>query len=338
MRTIKTVVVVLFVVSVHGITVAEENRSSTESIRKSVARALPYLERDGLSWMKTKKCVSCHRTSFLVWSHLEARRIGVAIDDKKLDDWTTWSLEQMMTKRKQDGQLVASRNLDGVRQMLLARKVDPSMVSQQNEKIYAQFVSLLISGQQKNGSWKPAGQLPFQKRPKPETTEVSTMWAAIALNDESPTPELKATQQKAGNFINAATARRAKSIKETAKSIEWFAVRLLLEHQQGNEKAVLSSYQKLMKLQNADGGWPWLRGGKSDAMATGQVLYVLSRVGRDDSREAIQRAQNYLLKTQRKDGSWAVHGTKAKKQDRPRETANYWGTGWAVIGLARTLN
>lgn len=30
-------------------------------------------------------------------------------------------------------------------------------------------------------------------------------------------------------------------------------------------------------------------------------------------------------------------GTKEGKKDRPEETAEYWGTWWAVVGLLSTL-
>ena len=37
------------------------------------------------------------------------------------------------------------------------------------------------------------------------------------------------------------------------------------------------------------------------------------------------------------DGSWAVKGTKKDKAKKVEPTATYWGTCWAVIGLAETL-
>src|SRR6185295_8421742 len=45
----------------------------------------------------------------------------------------------------------------------------------------AGYVSDIVRDQQADGSWKPGGQLPSQKRPKRETQEVSTMWALLAL-------------------------------------------------------------------------------------------------------------------------------------------------------------
>jgi hypothetical protein len=50
----------------------------------------------------------------------------------------------------------------------------------------------------------------------------------------------------------------------------------------------------------------------------------------------VERAVAFLVKTQREDGSWKVIGTK-KGADGETPTGTYWGTGWAVIGLARSL-
>ncbi|MEX0717906.1 MAG: hypothetical protein WD066_15030, partial [Planctomycetaceae bacterium] len=54
---------------------------------------------------------------------------------------------------------------------------------------------------------------------------------------------------------------------------------------------------------------------------------------------AIRRARAFLSKTQRKDGSWFVPTrNKGKPQGNDDgDVTSYFGTGWAVIGLARTL-
>eukprot|EP00913_Durusdinium_trenchii_P022845 g21449.t1 len=303
---------------------AGEPAPETAEIRERIARALPYLEKGGISWMKKRKCVSCHRVSFLVWSHREAKRVGVSVDGKKIEEWTNWSLKKLLEKRKEDADLVGSRNLDGLRQMILARDPIAAKPDKQRAAAYVKFTEMMVAGQRKNGSWKAAGQLPFQKRPKPETDAVSTMWAVAALAEIEQTENVKSAAKRAAAFLKSA---------KPGKSVEWFAVRLLAAIVQEDSSKTKMHRDALLRLQNPDGGWPWLLGGKSDAMATGQVLYVLSRDADRASAGPIRRAQSFLLKSQRKDGSWAVHGTKAKKQKQPQETSNYWGTAWAVIGV-----
>ncbi|MCA9020956.1 MAG: hypothetical protein KDA74_12490, partial [Planctomycetaceae bacterium] len=72
-------------------------------------------------------------------------------------------------------------------------------------------------------------------------------------------------------------------------------------------------------------------------LGTGMALYALLEAGVDRQDATVKRAQQFLVSTQRPDGSWPVKGTKEKKKANVEETAVYWGTCWAVIGLVESL-
>jgi hypothetical protein len=260
------------------------------------------------------------------WAFGAAARRGIEIDRDKLDGWREWSLESSLKKRDKTDELVGARNLDGLSQLLLGREKQPNGDEQ---KSYAQCVDLIIAGQNADGSWKAHGQLPGQKRPGAETMQVSTMWNALALGSWEKLPEK--AQQARGRAL--AWLKSAKP----GKSTEWFAARLLLFHQTGKTAEQEQAVAKLRGLQNKDGGWSWLIGDESDAFATGMSLYALRTAGVAADDAAVGRGVRFLLDTQRGDGSWAVKGTKEKKKGSVQETAVYWGTAWAVIGLAQTL-
>lgn len=82
-----------------GLAHAQDNLTEAAKTRKAVERGLPFLEKEGVAWMKEKGCASCHHVPFLLWSHNEARTRGVAVDDKKLADWTDWSWQFSQTRR-----------------------------------------------------------------------------------------------------------------------------------------------------------------------------------------------------------------------------------------------
>jgi len=97
--------------------------------------------------------------------------------------------------------------------------------------------------------------------------------------------------------------------------------------------------QQIRSVQNKDGGWGQVKNAKSDAYATGQALYALAEAGVKPSDEALGRARDYLSKTQRQDGSWAMtsraimgNGKVATKF----EPIIHAGSAWAVIGLVRS--
>ncbi len=296
------------------------------SLKHAVEQSLPYLERAGVGWMDERKCISCHRVAFLSWTFNEARRKGIPVDNSKLQSWLERSVESSLKSPAEGKPLDAATNLDGVAQMVLGHPASaPAALSAETR---ATFVKLILAGQQPDGSWKPAGQLPRQKRPAEETTQVSTMWLSLALGAVDDLPEVTAARQRAAQRLETAIE---------PKSTEWYVARLLLSVRDRSATEVEERTASLKAQQNADGGWGWLVGDTSDALGTGMALYALALAGTPADDAAVRRAQQFLVSTQQPDGSWAVRGTKAAKKDRIEETATYWGTAWAALGLLQTL-
>jgi squalene cyclase len=99
---------------------------------------------------------------------------------------------------------------------------------------------------------------------------------------------------------------------------------------------------ELLALQRADGGWsqtvPDLR---SDAFATGQTLYALSVAGLTAGRPEIRRGIDFLVATQKPDGSWPM--TSRSTPDGSPGGATLLtpitcaASSWATLGLARLV-
>jgi len=79
---------------------AEDRLPTTAEVRSAAERALPYLEREGLAWIKARNCSSCHTSTFNLWAHQEARRKGLPVDEVKLAEWTAWVKGE--TRRRRD--------------------------------------------------------------------------------------------------------------------------------------------------------------------------------------------------------------------------------------------
>lgn len=106
----------------------------------------------------------------------------------------------------------------------------------------------------------------------------------------------------------------------------------------------------LLQRQNADGGWGQLPGDSSDAYATGQAVYALGQAGLPDhTASARGRGVDYLVSTQKPDGSWHVRTRiHAKIPVSPPyfESGFPYGkdqyiscsaTSWALMALAESL-
>jgi hypothetical protein len=104
--------------------------------------------------------------------------------------------------------------------------------------------------------------------------------------------------------------------------------------------------QKLVSEQDAEGGWVQMKGMKPDAYATGSVLVALQEAGGlscEDS--AWKRGIDFLLRTQKPDGSWHVE-TRAKPLQEHFESGfphgkdqfiSAFATGWAAKALLMAL-
>jgi hypothetical protein len=78
---------------------------------------------------------------------------------------------------------------------------------------------------------------------------------------------------------------------------------------------------------------------ESDAWATGQALYALAHAGLKSDEPALKRAQVFLVKTQRADGSWPMTSRPIKPDGEGSKSLipiTGAGSAWAVLGLVRS--
>jgi Squalene-hopene cyclase C-terminal domain len=99
---------------------------------------------------------------------------------------------------------------------------------------------------------------------------------------------------------------------------------------------------ELAGLQRNDGGWAQTPELSSDAYATGQALYVLREAGMLPSHPVYRRGVEFLVRTQKEDGSWRVVSRAPKFQPYFQSGFPYehdqWisasGTAWATLSLS----
>jgi hypothetical protein len=188
------------------------------------------------------------------------------------------------------------------------------------------LTAAIIAKQQPDGLWSAGGQLPGLNRPRPESNEATTMWVVLALFADPEAREASAD----------ARSRALAALKNTKPGVtnESLILHLMIAHQFGEPGEVQALLKELRDQQHPDGGWSWLRDkGPSDAFATGQTLYALRQIGEPRTSAAIQHAEEFLLTTQQKDGSWQV----ASQGPGTVVGWSLWGTTWATIGLLQTL-
>ncbi len=289
-------------------------RTEPDRTVDAVRRGLDYLDAEGSAWIAEHDCVSCHQIPIMVWSHEEAARRGVPVDRDKLARWREWSIGKAGGRGNPDGKVQLILGLD--------RLADPAV-----DSALRRLSGDYLARQDPDGSWEPGGQLPAQRRPEEETRAVSSMWGLLALGKlDVQAPGVERGLERAGKWLDDPSA---------GVSTEAVVVRALLADDLGDPARAADWLDRLIELQNPDGGWGWLAEEASDGFGTGLAVYALTVAGRDQDDQALERGRSFLLDSQREDGSWHIpstHGPKGKQR-----VADGWGSGWAVLALARTL-
>lgn len=298
----------------------------------AINRALPYIARQTQSWIEQKKCTSCHQVPHALWAMNEARSAGFTTDGRRAE-WNRWAIDFVQKKtEKSGGSTEAARDsVDEAGQILLfgfTGFADNSKGEFSPATVEKQLLSSLHRGRNDDQLWHAGGQLPEQKRPQRETNEATTMWTLLALHSKSADRNSDTGEKRV----------ESPAITNDSASIEHLALRYLLALADGVRDRADSLRAEILKHQNEDGGWGWLHNAPSDALATGQALYALSKATPHHRREAATRAHKFLVRTQQPDGSWQVPSTLAAKKGEAYVVSNDWGTSWAVIGLLSTMD
>jgi hypothetical protein len=296
----------------------------------AIQRALVFLERDGAGWMAGKGvpggggCVSCHHVGFALWSHRESERAGLSTARPGIRDLEDRALDFFQRKPSKAHTVSWS-------QLLLGREM--SAGSEAARKTWRQVQERIVAHQEKAGHWEANGQFSGQLRPRPESDAVVTMWVLQGLGTfDDLAPPIRESRDRAWAWVRT---------QQSGTSTEWFLARLLVERQLGSAAAAEGFLARLLAAQQADGGWSWLArvGNPSDALTTGQSVYALRLAGLAADHAAIRGGVDYLLRTQKPDGTWIVPSQliSGKGGENLEYIYKYWGTAWATIGLARSL-
>lgn len=285
--------------------------SAEADVRAAIARSLPFLAAEGEAWMRGevsvqdgRGCVSCHHVNYAVWGLQEARRAGVP-GPAEATEWLTAAAVEFLGRPDVPRSMILGP-------LLLGLGHDPAALTEQ-----------LLDLQTDSGRWRARGQFPDQRRPVHESDAVATLWSLLVL--PSGTDEDARAWQAAEQWLAAL---------EPGVSNEWQIGRALLARRLGHPDEAAAARQALDAAQNEDGGWGWLPGDASNAFSTGQALYALSHFGPPNAA-----AKRYLLGTQEPEGTWSVPSSAISTQPSGERDVIYrfWGTAWATIGLARSL-
>lgn len=315
----------------------ETAAAKPEAARKAIERGLEFLETDAVKWREERTCASCHHGTMTVWALSEARNQGYEVADETLADVTSWTRERLanIDKPRDSRPGWSMVNTPAVYLGLMAQALPAQEAISPGE--LEQIGGHLLRHQEDDGSW--AWSLaPAQNRPPPvfESDEVVTLMATIILGSQVPADPGQESPVRAGRERAATWLEK----NEAGVSTQAVAVRLFRDVRAGKPSEELApGIERLLSLQNEDGGWGQEKGLPSDAYATGQALYFLNLAGVARDRAEVRRGVAFLVSSQKEDGSWpmtsrAHPGAKPSANPVP---ITYFGSAWGTLGLLRSV-
>jgi hypothetical protein len=313
-----------------------EEKPAPEPVRQAVQRSLALMQKSLTEYPRHVGCFSCHHQGVPIFTLALARSRGYEVDGKVIRAavrHTSTDLRgEIETYRAGKGQ---PGGVTRAGYALLALQSSGA----KRDDVTAAVTGYLIKVNAGQGFWRTSAN-----RPPSEFSAFTDTFVAIRA--------LKAFGEEAQSDAVTRRIERARQwLEQTpAKDTEDRVFRLWgLAEAGADAAAVKKASEELLAEQRADGGWAQLPGADgrspgtaSDAYATGSALTALCMVGGLSPDEAaFQRGIQFLLRTQRPDGSW--HVVSRSKPFQPYFESGFphgkdqfismAATGWATAAL-----
>jgi hypothetical protein len=302
----------------------------------AIKNGLAYLDEYGANWMESRKCAGCHHLPQTVWVFTEAKAAGYKVDEKFLGEVISFiaaldNRAKLVAEHRKPEEL--RLGIGAVYAMLALTALEKPTAEVRAWQ--TKYLKHILERQEKDGSWA-ALQPPNKGTPPVFDADATTsVLTAIAIS-RMPTDAKEAAVAK------EATTKALKWLDEQKgddAETQFHVLKLWLQVRGGDAAKVKVSVERVLTLQDKDGGWSQKKDTESDAWATGQALYVLSIAGCKPDDVAVQKARDFLLRTQLGDGSWLMKSRPVgnpPKLTKNLEPITYASTSWALLGLIRS--
>ena len=305
--------------------------ASVKDARAAIERTMPLLTSSSKEYFKMSGCSGCHHQHVIGMAVPAAARKGIPVDQSFGETQMQIMKSEVMGTREALLQDIFI-SVDGLAFTMLG-------MGEQNyppDELTDAMVSAISARQNEDGSWL---HIPLVRPPLEDSQFVLSALSIRTLQRYSipaRKKELDARIAKARTWLAANKPHAPYERAFQVMGLEWA----------GADRGVAErAVTELRRLQRPDGGWPQLTTLPSDAFGTAVALYALRQARTPASDAAFKRGVQFLLSTQKTDGSWHVRSRAPKVQPYVQSGFPYdhdqWistaATAWAVTALAEAI-
>jgi hypothetical protein len=305
-------------------------------VRKAIEKGLRRVDQAAGNYLKHRQCFSCHHQALPVIALAAARGRGFEVDLKRIQEQIAFSRKSFQKHE----QITKGQGIGGANTTAGYALATFASVDHPRDGTTAALVEFLLVRQRKDGAWPATANRP----PSEGSLFTSTALALFSLKRYGPpageAEELhKRVEAALANGVDWLRTNKASTTEDKV-----FRLRGLVCGEAEKEE-IASAREALAKDQREDGGWAQTADLRSDAYATGSTLVALRLAGLKTTDPLFRKGIDYLLKTQKEDGSWLVetrsrpiqiffdNGDPGGKSQFISVTA----TGWAVLALLEAV-
>jgi ankyrin repeat protein len=298
--------------------------------KDAAEKGISILQQVSSGFMKEGGCVACHAQNITASASAVAHNHGIRVDEAAAaEHLKTAKLQWVAAEQPLLQRLAVPGGSDTVLYSLLQMAAQAAPP----DRAIDAMIYFVATDQTSGGNWHAAAIA----RPPMQDGDFSRTAFAIRMLKEYGPPGRKAEFdqriERAAAWLKNADARTTEDRTMQLLGLKWANADL---------GALRPMVKQLASQQRSDGGWAQTPELASDAYATGEALYTLRQLGTAVSEPSYKRGVEFLLRTQRADGSWYVKSRAPKFQ--PYFQSGFphdhdqWisaaGTAWAVMGLS----
>ncbi len=270
-------------------------------------RAVTFLSREVPAWSRENHCYSCHNNGDGARALYAARASGYTAADGALEDTEQWLRQPARWDDDAKHPSASDRSLASLQfAAALAASGSPGPAAR-----------VLLGLQHEDGSW-PVETGSIGGSPITWGTPLATVVARGILRSANRPDEFGDALRKADAWLRAFAAKPHHSVLDESASVMAFPSRAV---------------ERLLAMQNSDGGWGPRANAPSEAFDTAVVLLALTpRQGRQNAGQ-IAAGRKFLVEQQLSNGGWPETTRPAGQQSYAHHVST---TAWAAMALFAT--